>query len=184
MQPRSRFARLINKLKEVNAGNDNYEDNLRPVVEYQVTDHYSAKLKKIGDTYREMGMQTEAASIYGRMGAMKRLTPKLLDDLGAENVSLAQTIEQNMVGKGRSGYKLTGTLMKSIGKHTTEDGRVQIYPLAKADKGKGAEYGGFVEYGTRLHPVPEPFMYQSWKQMQPYIDKKLDEFLAGWKLEV
>lgn len=181
---RSRFSRLVSKLTEMNHSGNLDADNLRPVVEYQVTDHYSDKLKTIGDMYRSMGMQAEAASIYGRMGAMKRLTPKLLDDLGTENVSLATKIEKNMVGKGRSGYQLTGTLMKSIEKHVTDDGRVQIYPLAKANKGKGPEYGGFVEYGTRRHPVPEPFMYQSWKQMQPVIDQKLDEFLTGWKLEV
>lgn len=179
---RSRFSRLVNKLTEMNKNNQLSSDNLRPVVEYQVTDHYSDKLKKIADEYRQMGMMAEANHIYGKMGSMKRGSNALLKDLGKENVDLATTIEKNMVGKGRSGYEPSGTLMKSIKMHTTSDGRVQVYPDAKANKGKGPEYGGFVEYGTRRHPVPEPFMYQSSKQMQSVIDKKLAEFLSGWSL--
>lgn len=179
---KSRFSRLVNKLTEMNESDQLSSDNLRPVVEYQVIDHYSDKLKKIADEYRQMGMTSEANHIYGKMGAMKRGSNALLKDLGTENVKLAKTIERNMVGKGRSGYVPTGTLKDSIDMHVTEDGRVQVYPDAKANKGKGPEYGGFVEYGTRRHPVPEPFMYQSSKQMQSVIDKKLAEFLSGWSL--
>lgn len=170
---------IVKKLTEMNEQGNLSSDNLRPVVEYRVTDHYSAPMMAVASHLREMGMNAEARSIYGKMGAIKAGSNRLLQNLGVENVKLATEIERNMVGKGRSGYQPTGNLMKSIKAHTTEDGRVQVYPDAKANKGNGAEYGGFVEYGTRRHPTPEPFMYQSMKQMRPIVAAQVAALMKG-----
>lgn len=170
---------LVKKLTEMNRQGNLKDDNLRPVVEYRITDHYSKPMMKVADHFRKMGMDAEARRIYGQMGAIKAGSNRMLQTLGTENVKLAKQIERNMVGKSRSGYIPTGNLMRSIEAHMTEDGRVQVYPDARANKGNGAEYGGYVEYGTRRHPTPEPFMYQSMKQMRPIVAAELAALMKG-----
>lgn len=168
---------IVGKLTEMNKQGNLADDSLRPDVEYQVTDHYSAKMKEIADHFRSMGMQSEARSIYGKMGAIKAGSNRILAELGREEAEKAKTIEREMVGHGRSGYVPTGNLMRSIKAHTLEDGRVQIYP--EAETKRGTEYGGYVEYGTRRHPTPEPYMYQSYKEMKPAVKQAVDNLMKG-----
>ena len=43
---------LVGKLTEMNKQGNLADDSLRPVAEYQFTDHYSAKMKEIADHFR------------------------------------------------------------------------------------------------------------------------------------
>lgn len=168
---------IVGKLTEINNQSNLTADTLRPVVEYQVTDHYSKKMMEIANKFRAMGMDSEARKIYGKMGAIKRGSKRMLAELGREETKKAREIERGMVGHGRSGYVPTGNLRRSIKAHTLSDGRVQVYPAAQAKN--GTEYGGFVEYGTRRHPTPEPFMYQSYKEMKSVVEREVDNLMKG-----
>lgn len=168
---------IVSKLTEMNKQGNLTDDELRPVVEYQVTDHYSKRMMEIANKFKAMGMDSEARSIYGKMGAIKRGSNRMLTELGREETKKAREIERGMVGHGRSGYVPSGNLRRSIKAHTLSDGRVQVYPEAQ-DK-KGTEYGGFVEYGTRRHPTPEPYMYQSYKEMKPVIEREVANLMKG-----
>lgn len=168
---------IVNKLTEMNNNNELGADNLRPVVEYRVTDHYSEKMLTVADEMQSLGMNEATNRITRQVGLIKAGSKAMLTELGRVNVEKAQHIERDMVGHGRSGYQPTGNLMRSINAYTLSDGRVQVYPNAEA-KG-GTEYGGFVEYGTRKHPTPEPFMEQSNKEMKTVIDHQTTALLKG-----
>lgn len=168
---------IVGKLTEMNQQGNLTDDSLRPVVEYQVTDHYSVKMREIASKLRAMGMNSEAQQVLEKMQAIKSGSKRILTELGREETKKAREIERSMVGHGRSGYVPTGNLRRSIQAHTLSDGRIQVYPLAQAKN--GTEYGGYVEYGTRRHPTPEPYMYQSYKEMKPVIDREVANLMKG-----
>lgn len=168
---------IVNKLTDLNQHGNLTDDIQRPVVEYQVTDHYSVKMREIASKLRAMGMESESRSIYGKMGAIKAGSNRMLVELGRSEAKKAREVERKMVGHGRSGYVPTGNLRRSINYHQLDDGRVQIYPEAQSKK--GTEYGGFVEYGTRKHPTPEPYMYESYKEMYSVVNQKVANLMKG-----
>lgn len=168
---------IIGKLIDMNNADNLSSDNLRPVVEYRVTDNYSKPMTQVASELKSLGMNDEAERVIRQIGLIKSGSESMLTELGRQNVRKAQTIERGMVGHGRSGYIPTGNLMRSIKSHTLTDGRVQVYPEAQTKK--GTEYGGFVEYGTRKHPTPEPFMYQSNQDMKSVIERETSELLKG-----
>lgn len=168
---------IVGKLIDMNNAGSLSDDNIRPVVEYRVTDNYSKPMMKVASELKSLGMNEEAERVVRQIGLIKSGSESMLTELGRQNVRKAQKIERGMVGHGRSGYLPTGNLMRSIEAHKLTDGRLQVYPDAKTKK--GTEYGGFVEYGTRKHPTPEPFMYQSNKEMQSVISKEVAELLKG-----
>lgn len=168
---------IVGKLIDMNNQGDLSSDNLRPVVEYQVTDHYSKPMIEVASKLKGLGMDQEAERIIRQIGLINSGSKEMLNELGIENAKKAKQIERGMVGHGRSGYIPTGNLMRSIKSHTLTDGRVQVYPEATTKK--GIEYGGFVEYGTRKHPTPEPFMYQSNKEMKSVIDREISDLMKG-----
>lgn len=168
---------IVGKLTEMNNQGSLTDDSLRPVVEYQVTDHYSDKMRSIAANFKAMGMNSEADKVFDKIKTIKTGSKQMLTELGRAEVKKATTIERGMVGHGRSGYVPTGNLMRSIKAYTLDDGRVQIYPNAKTKK--GTEYGGYVEYGTRKHPTPEPFMYQSYQEMHQVVQREVDNLMKG-----
>lgn len=168
---------IVGKLIDMNNANNLTDDNLRPVVEYQVTDHYSKPMMQVASKLKALGMDNEAERVIKQINLINSGSKEMLNELGRENVKRAEKIERGMVGHGRSGYIPTGNLMRSIKSHTLTDGRVQVYPEATTKK--GTEYGGFVEYGTRKHPTPEPFMYQSNKEMKSVIDREISDLMKG-----
>ncbi len=168
---------IVGKLTEMNNQGNLTDDSLRPVVEYRVTDHYSRKMNEVASKLNSMGMNEEAERITDKINSIKAGTKGLLVELGRADNQKAREIERGMVGHGRTGYVPTGNLRRSINYHMVEDDRVQIYPEAQAKN--GTEYGGFVEYGTRKHPTPEPFMYQSYKQMKSVVEREVDNLMKG-----
>lgn len=168
---------IVGKLIDMNNASNLTDDNIRPVVEYQVTDHYSKPMMQVASELKSLGMNDEAKRVIRQIGLIKSGSKEMLNELGIENAKKAKQIERGMVGHGRSGYIPTGNLMRSIKSHTLTDGRVQVYPEATTKK--GTEYGGFVEYGTRKHPTPEPFMYQSNKEMKSVIDREISDLMKG-----
>lgn len=168
---------IVGKLTEMNNQGNLTDNSLRPVVEYRVTDHYSRKMNEIASKLNSMGMNEEAERIADKINSIKAGTKRLLVELGRADNQKAREIERGMVGHGRSGYVPTGNLRRSINYHMVDDDRVQIYPEAQAKN--GTEYGGFVEYGTRKHPTPEPFMYQSYKEMKSVVEREVDNLMKG-----
>lgn len=168
---------IVGKLIDMNNAGSLTDDNIRPVVEYRVTDNYSKSMTQVASELKSLGMNEEAERIIRQIGLINSGSESMLTELGRQNVRKAQIIERGMVGHGRSGYVPTGNLMRSIKVHKLTDGRMQVYPEATTKK--GTEYGGFVEYGTRKHPTPEPFMYQSNKEMQSVISKEVAELMKG-----
>lgn len=168
---------IVGKLIDMNNAGSLTDDNIRPVVEYRVTDNYSKPMTQVASELKSLGMNEEAERIIRQIGLINSGSESMLTELGRQNVRKAQIIERGMVGHGRSGYVPTGNLMRSIKVHKLTDGRMQVYPEATTKK--GTEYGGFVEYGKRKHPTPEPFMYQSNKEMQSVISKEVAELMKG-----
>lgn len=164
---------IVNKLTDMNNSDELGVDNLRPVIEYRVTDHYSKPMLAVAAEMHSLGFNTQANRITRQVGLLKAGSKALTTELGRETVKKAKEIERDMVGHGRSGYQPTGNLMRSIKAYDAGEGVVQVYPNAESKDGK--EYGGYVEYGTRKHPTPEPYMYQTNQEMS----KRIKELTAG-----
>lgn len=153
---------------------DDEQEQYRPIVEYEAIRNYAEQLDGMASVLDGMGGHAEAERLRARKSNLDSTIPAFLHSISASTASRAKAVEKVMVGHGRSGYVPTGNLMRSIDVH--DSGFVsKIYPSAKAKDGK-TEYGGFVEYGTRLHPIPEPFMQTAWKAMANDVEKELQRF--------
>lgn len=150
-----------------------YEE-LRPTIEYMTNRQYASKMIAIEQELRAMGANADADKVMRQRERMNQQIPKFMNSITKKTVVTAKQTEQGMVGHGRSGYKPTGNLMKSIEAHREGD-TVKIYPNAVSKDGK-AEYGGLVEYGTRKHPIPEPFMETAYEGMIVPNQTELDQF--------
>lgn len=149
---------------------------LRPTIEYQAEKHYAEKMDSLAALLNEMGDHQAAEGVKRMKSNLDKNIPSFLRSISDKTADEARRTEREMVGHGRSGYVPTGNLMRSIDVHEGDtDLTMQVYPNAMAKDGQ-TEYAGFVEYGTRLHPVPEPFMQNTYKAMDKNIKEELDRF--------
>lgn len=140
----------------------------RPAISYGAHDHYSAKMDKLAQVFAEAGLNTEAEKIRTTKSRLDNGIPGFLRAIGSETSIKAKQTERAMVGHSRSGYVPTGNLMRSIG--MTIDGPTKV--TVKPD----TDYDAYVEYGTRKHPVPEPYMQDTYKDMSLVINAQLAKF--------
>jgi hypothetical protein len=153
-------------------------NDLRPVIEYTAVKNYEARMMAIAAKLAKMGVTDTAIAVERDKVGLDKGVQKLLHNLGVTASANAKKTERAMVGHGRSGYVPTGNLMKSIASH--DDGlTTRVYPSAKAKDGV-TEYGGFVEYGTRLHPVPEPYMQDTNAMMTGEIERQLRDLMSAF----
>lgn len=144
-------------------------EDYRPTIEYKATVN-TDKLDGVADELEAMGVSDLSKKVWAIKRGLNNGVPKFLHVIGVQAATKSREIERSMVGHGRSGYVPTGNLMRSIDSH--DNGLdTAIYPTAKS-KG-GTEYGGYVHDGTRLHPVPEPYMQDADKAMANEISKQL-----------
>ena len=89
---------IVGKLIDMNNAGNLTDDNIRPVVEYQVTDHYSKPMMQVASELKSLGMNDEAERVVRQIGLIKSGSESMLTELGRQNVRKAQIIERGMVG--------------------------------------------------------------------------------------
>ncbi|ANK59815.1 hypothetical protein [Loigolactobacillus backii] len=147
------------------------EQETRPTIEYQAVKNYEDQMNATAEQLKSMGVNDVADSVAKMKRGLDNGIPQFLHVIGVKAATTARETERSMVGHGRSGYVPSGNLMRSITSYD-RDLATQVYPNAIASDGK-TEYGGFVEDGTRKHPIPEPYMGNADKAMVDEINKQL-----------
>lgn len=146
---------------------------IRPTIEYRSSDHYSACMNAISNELNSMGLREEAGHIQAMKNKVTATRPAFVHSVAVEASIVAKMQEREMVGHGR--YIPTGNLMRSIGVHEAGN-KVEVYPDAVSKDGK-TEYGGFVHDGTRLEPIPKPYIKNAYEIMQAKSAVMLEQYV-------
>lgn len=140
----------------------------RPQITYGASDYYSVKMDRLADAFKEAGLLDEANIVRAKKSKLDNTIPDFLRTVGSETSVKAKQIEKSMVGHSRSGYVPTTNLEHSIEMKIDKTTQVTIAP--------DTNYDAYVEYGTRKHPVPEPYMENTYKEMGLVLNVQLAKF--------